>query len=223
MIEDKIVLGVFLKNWQNLPVKTRLAKDLGRDSAKEVYCEMIKILHGTLQKYENASVLWCVAGGFTGLNSILGNNSELVTQSDGDLGQRMGNFCNSQFVQGAQKVLIIGTDSLYLDGTDFDLAIKNLETKRLVFQPSPDGGYTLVGMNRNTPDIFNEMPWSQSHLMQATIDRMQQFKFDYSLLEPRNDIDTLNDLREWYEDHNKSEIKDIKLENLLKLCRRFCI
>ena len=92
-----------------------------------------------------------------------------------------------------------------------------------MFQPSPDGGYTLVGMNRNTPDIFHEMPWSQSHLMQATIDRMQQFKFDYSLLEPRNDIDTLNDLREWYEDHNKSEIKDVKVENLLKLCGKFCI
>ena len=223
MIEQNFVLGVFLKNWQTLPVKTRLARDLGREPAREIYCEMVKILHETLQKFANARVVWCVAGGFEGLGSILSNDSELLEQSEGDLGQRMGNFCRAQFKLGATKVLIIGTDSLYLDGSDFDLALELLETESLVFQPSPDGGYTLVGMNRLTPEIFEAMPWSQSHLMQTTINRMNQLNVDYELLERRNDIDTLADLREWFLRHNRSDLEDHKLSKLLELCRKSCI
>ena len=222
MSEQTCVLGVFLKNWTTLPVKTRLARDLGSDSAKEIYCQMVDILHQTLQKYSNAQIVWCVAGGFEGLDSILSQSSEVIEQSDGDLGQRMANFCEIQFNRGAERVLIIGTDSLYLDSSDFDFAIECLETKRLVFQPSPDGGYTLVGMNSFTPEIFENMPWSQSHLMETSVNLMKNLRFDYNLLKQRNDIDTLSDLREWYVNHAKSDLKDGKLARLLEICRQSC-
>lgn len=222
MNEQTFVLGVFLKNWITLPVKTRLARHLGKALAKEVYCEMVKILQQTLQKYSNARVVWCVAGGLEGLDSILDQNVELMEQSEGDLGQRMSSFCEVQFNQGAQRVLIIGTDSLYLNGSDFDLAIQSLETKSLVFQPSPDGGYTLVGMNKYTPEVFDSMPWSQPKLMQTTLNRIRDLGFDYDLLGQRNDIDTHADLCEWCHDHDEVDSEDCRLTNLLEVCSKVC-
>tara|TARA_Y100000589_G_C27187617_1_gene643350 strand:+ start:1890 stop:2561 length:672 start_codon:yes stop_codon:yes gene_type:complete len=223
MKDQTFVLGVFVKNWFNLPVKTRLARSLGTEMAKDVYHEMVKILSDTLQVYSNMRVVWCVAGGLEGLSSILGENAETVEQSTGDLGQRMGDFCKTQFNLGAKKVLIIGTDSLYLDGSDFDLAVQWLEAKRLVFQPSPDGGYTLVGMNQYTPEVFDSMPWSQTYLMETTINKMQDLDFSFELLGQRNDIDTLEDLCEWFSYSNKYYPDDRRLSNLNELCSRVCM
>ena len=223
MKDQTFVLGVFVKNWFNLPVKTRLARSLGTELAQDVYYEMVKILSETLQVYSNMRVVWCVAGGIEGLSSILGESAETVEQSEGDLGQRMGDFCKTQFNLGAKKVLIIGTDSLYLDGSDFDLAVKCLEANRLVFQPSPDGGYTLVGMSQYTPQVFDSMPWSQSHLMETTINKMQDLDFSFELLAQRNDIDTLEDLCEWFSCSNNYYPEDRRLSNLKELCSRFCM
>ncbi len=222
MKNQTFILGVFVKNWSSLPVKTRLARSLGSELAKDIYYEMVKILNDTLRVYSNMRVIWCVAGGLEGLNSIIGLEAETVEQSEGDLGQRMGEFCKTQFTLGAEKVLIIGTDSLYLDGSDFDSALKCLETERLVFQPSPDGGYTLVGMNEFTPEVFDSMPWSQPYLMEATIDKVQKLGFGLELLCQRNDIDTREDLCEWFSRSNTSYPADPRLLKLKALCSGVC-
>ena len=51
---------------------------------------------------------------------------------------------------------------------------------------------------------------------------MKNLRFDYNLLEQRNDIDTLSDLREWYVKHANSDLEDGKLTKLLELCRQSC-
>lgn len=223
---EQRVIGVFLKNWLNLPVKTRLAEAIGSKLAIDLYCAMIKVLANTLKDYQGARVVWCGAGGREGLENILGNYFNFREQIGGDLGARMQAFAHSELSLGSTSVIIIGTDSLYLNVRDFDRAFEILEDHRLVFQPSTDGGYTLVGMNQITPEIFNSMPWSQNTLMNVTLQKIKQCNYTYQLLEERSDIDTIDDLLNWcsqntniiHSNQNLSEFSDLFVR-LKKECR----
>ena len=42
--------------------------------------------------------------------------------------------------------------------------------------------------------MFENKPWSQSHLLDETLKELQQKNVTYTLLEPLNDIDTFEDL-----------------------------
>lgn len=206
-----------MKNWLKLPVKTRLARSVGSNVAIELYCTMLRILVDTLNQLQDVNVIWCVAGGRDKLDEFMGDGLQFCDQVEGDLGQKMNVFSEQQFSAGASSVIIIGSDSLYLNNVDFDIAFQELESNRLVFQPSNDGGYTLVGMTQPTPEIFESMPWSQENLMQSTLHKVDKCGFDCALLSQRSDIDTLQDFNEWCDEHRELVYSDNRFLNFLRL------
>jgi hypothetical protein len=68
------------------------------------------------------------------------------------------------------------------------------EDKRVVFGPSQDGGYYLVGMNHPTPQIFERMTWSHDRVLVQTTEKLTRLRIAVKLLPTWFDIDTIEDL-----------------------------
>ncbi len=99
---------------------------------------------------------------------------------------------------GAGQVVIIGSDCLDLTTDHLEQAFTALETVDVVLGPATDGGYYLLGMNTLHPAVFvDNMPWSQSTLLEQTEAVLHQNKLTCILLDELADIDEWAD----YEQH----------------------
>ena len=56
-------------------------------------------------------------------------------------------------------------------------------------------GYYLVGLGTFYSSIFEDKPWSQSSLLNTTLDELKEQKVDFDLLDSFNDVDTYEDLK----------------------------
>jgi glycosyltransferase A (GT-A) superfamily protein (DUF2064 family) len=64
-----------------------------------------------------------------------------------------------------------------------------------VLGPSDDGGYYLIGMKREHPELFQRIDWSTERVLDQTRQRAQEIKVDVSLLPTGYDIDDAASLR----------------------------
>src|SRR5205807_8415833 len=74
-------------------------------------------------------------------------------------------------------------------------AFDELKRSDVVLAPAMDGGYCLIGCAGSVPPIFEQIPWSTSLVLQATISHVQAHKLKLALLPPWYDVDTLDDWR----------------------------
>ncbi|MGH2643857.1 MAG: TIGR04282 family arsenosugar biosynthesis glycosyltransferase, partial [Chitinophagaceae bacterium] len=118
-----------------------------------------------------------------------------------DLGERMKQAFETIFQLGYQKIVIIGSDCYELETADIEVAFELLgETsgkknkKSIVIGPANDGGYYLLGMQEPFPEIFNEIPWSTSEVLNTTLLKLKQENISYMLLPVLTDIDIEPDL-----------------------------
>ena len=147
----------------------------------------------------------------------------LFSQQGDDLGARMAAVFERLFQMGHKNIVLIGGDLPPVPLHFFAAAYTFLESSShgVVLGPSRDGGYYLVGCNRPTPQIFQDMVWSHSEVLAQTLDRLASLKIEYHLLPIWFDIDTPDDLR-----YLKSAL-DAALEkampNTLPLLRRLAL
>src|SRR5690606_6809573 len=93
---------------------------------------------------------------------------QVVPQADGDLGERMRRFFEAAFIAGAQRVVLIGSDSPTLPRERLDEAFRKLSTCDVVLGPSDDGGYYLIGCARPIDAIFKDISWSTPQVFEQT-------------------------------------------------------
>ncbi|SDS24283.1 TIGR04282 family arsenosugar biosynthesis glycosyltransferase [Gramella sp. MAR_2010_147] len=191
-IKDKLLL-IFTKNPVAGKVKTRLAKDLGNEKALEIYkfllnhsAKFTAAVNATKQVYYSDSVnkddIW---------------NNELYSkkkQLGEDLGERMQNAFQNGFEENYKKIIIIGTDMYDIDSTDIENAFQDLENHEYVIGPAEDGGYYLFGMKSLNSDVFKNKEWGTSSVLQDTLQDLKNK--DVKLLETRNDVDLLDDIKD---------------------------
>ncbi len=200
-------IGVFAKHWTPGKTKTRLAESIGKLEAAE--CSRV-FLATTLKRLDQLGDHQILAyspapnrSDFVELLNLHSLDWSIVPQSDGDLGMRMQTFFQEGFDQGAQSVVLLGSDSPDFPLEELSKGINWLEKKSegdrgLFLGPSQDGGYWSVGMSREVAPIFSEMPWSKSSLMEATLARLEQLGWkrgaDFRLLDTWYDVDNHADL-----------------------------
>jgi len=119
---------------------------------------------------------------------------QLVSQGEGDLGQRMHRALQRALQRHAQ-VLLMGTDAPGLDAALLRQAAMALRTHDAVFVPALDGGYALVGLKRPQPALFEGMTWSTARVMQDTRDRACNAGLSWAETLPVADIDVPADLQ----------------------------
>ncbi len=119
------------------------------------------------------------------------HRARTIAQGHGDLGARMRRVA-ARLLDRYPKVLIIGTDSPTMPIAFIEEARRRLDHADLVFGPSEDGGYYLLGQRRLCPDIFQDIAWGGPDVLAATLGKIPRARV--ALLPPWYDIDRPDDL-----------------------------
>jgi glycosyltransferase A (GT-A) superfamily protein (DUF2064 family) len=121
---------------------------------------------------------------------------DAVVQHGDSLGERMTAAFGYLFFLGLERVILTGSDIPGIDAPLLQSAIDAIQVADAVFSPAIDGGYCLVASNRERFNavLFQNIPWSTSQVLAATLTVCRDHCLTHALLEPRQDIDTLRDI-----------------------------
>lgn len=183
-------------------VKTRLAASIGNQAAAELYETMLQDVlktAGQLNCIETVVFWGCEEGSLPHLAGKYRCNSR--SQSPGDLGQRMQAAFEDMFASGFDACCIIGSDAPDLPAAYILEAFQRLEMHQtdVVFGPSRDGGYYLLGMKQLRPQLFTDIPWSSAEVLEKSLVAARDSGATTALLPEWQDIDTLEDLHAYQE------------------------
>ncbi|MHC4488680.1 MAG: TIGR04282 family arsenosugar biosynthesis glycosyltransferase [Planctomycetota bacterium] len=179
-------------------VKTRLAAQLGHDTATRLYenfvLDVLTLLNGL-----NVPFRICLDPPHADeqVKQWLGKEYSYAPQIGQDLGQRMRNAFSQAFSEGFNNVVIIGSDSPDLPAEYLDLAFKVLGMNNVVVGPSSDGGYYLLGFSRKSflPEAFNNILWSTDSVFEQTVRILKRHGRNVYRLPLWHDVDTIADLK----------------------------
>jgi rSAM/selenodomain-associated transferase 1 len=196
MSEDRRVLGLFAKWPQPGQVKTRLAAVASPEWAAQV---AEAFLHDTVDRLAAVPVrrvlVFTPPTAEASFAELVAGRFDLMPQAEGDLGQRMAAFFAAQVQVGADRIVVLGTDSPSLPLAYVEQAFQALDQADVVLGPAMDGGYYLLGCTRRLPPIFDGIPWSTAGVLAATVDRLPAADWKLALLPPWYDVDTPDDWR----------------------------
>jgi rSAM/selenodomain-associated transferase 1 len=209
------VLGIFAKYWQPGEVKTRLARDVGAEAAARLHRAFVETLLARFRDAGECRWLACTPDDSLPAFGELAEAAWVcVPQGGGDLGQRMARFFDRAFAAGAQRVVLIGSDSPDLPVPIVGEAFERLDEVPVVLGPAEDGGYYLVGARGATPPLFDQVAWSSPAVWPQTLFRLREHGLAWQELSPWRDIDTLADLLRVHTDLAAADAADGALRRL---------
>lgn len=130
---------------------------------------------------------------------------ERFPQRRGDLGDRMWDATATAFRHGAQRVVIVGADCPSLSAARVRQAFRELSAgAKVVFGPSADGGYYLVGLSLRDDRLLRGFAWSTAEVLRNAAARCRVLSAPFSFLPPGRDVDTGEDLlalKKWMRTH----------------------
>jgi len=130
---------------------------------------------------------------------------ERSPQRGEDLGDRMRDAAAIAFRRGARRVVIVGGDCPALSAGTVRRAFRELSTgASVVFGPSVDGGFYLVGLSSPEDRLFRGFRWSTAEVLRNAAARCRILSAPFSFLHPGRDVDTGEDLLalgEWVRTH----------------------
>jgi uncharacterized protein len=204
-------LAVFAKLPILGQVKTRIAAETSDEFAFNLYEHLLtkcllnaelaaqSFLHSTGLE---AQVHWHYAGNLnecaaesTVIRRYVDLNFSMVKQLGvPDLGARMAACLNAY----RNPVILFGSDIPSLDCPKLIDALQATvrSPTQYIFNPTVDGGYCLVGRGRphlRESEIFAEMTWSTSQVMEQSRSKLKALNIDWQELEAVRDIDTVAD------------------------------
>lgn len=211
-IEPSLQIGVFAKHWTPGATKTRLAAAIGHEraaAASRLFLEttLQRITTATTPRYRNR-VAYRLAHApadygarFAELDGVSAGPWRAEPQATGSLGARMRAFfarCTDQ----STATLLVGSDTPHLPTNALAAAAEALlepGPRRVVFGPTEDGGYWLIGCRGELPPAFgDDLPWSAPSLLTETLSRLRAAGWredqDYHLVDGWYDIDDAVDL-----------------------------
>lgn len=194
---QQTVVAVFVRCPIPGRVKTRLASDLGDEAACDLYRAMVVDIIAAVRSCGLPLFLFYDGPDAAGLPPEWAEAADSIFKQEGEsLGERMVAAFELSFAAGAAGVILTGSDIPGIDPGLLRSAMEFLEHNDAVFSPALDGGYCLVASNRGSFDskIFERIPWSTSHVLDLTVAACTAHGLSYRLLEPRQDIDTRDDL-----------------------------
>lgn len=171
-------------------VKTRLAADIGAPRAAAWYrSNLLRICRRlTSPKWE---LILAVAPD-RAMGSPMFPNLPRLPQGTGDLGARM-----ARLLRAGQpgRTLVMGSDIVGVSRGDISACFAQLDTHRIVFAPSPDGGFWAVGARgpRLPEGLFQDVRWSSEHTLADSI--LSARPATVGVGPTRRDIDRASDLR----------------------------
>ncbi len=192
---SKQQLLIFLKYPTPGQVKTRLAAALGDAAAADVYRTCVESTLRAMQRFRQEAVLWVAqAEALEACRRWLGPEWNFQKQQGDSLGERLIHATAQAFAQGAGSLVVIGTDSPWLNAQTVEDAFRSLRQNDVVLGPSEDGGYYLIGLSRHLPGIFENIAWSTANVYRQTLENAKRLGLFVESLAMGYDVDTIADL-----------------------------
>jgi len=196
-IQEQLI--VFTRYPEPGKTKTRLAPRLGDKGAAGIQKELTENTLSRvrqLQKIHPVDVCIYFAGGdLVRMQAWLGSDLQYRQQKNGALGERLISACADAFRQAYRRVVVIGSDCPGMTHRHLDLAFAALLHKDLVLGPATDGGYYLIGMNREARSLFTRIPWGTDAVFAETIQAGEKLGLSIEILEELSDVDRPEDLK----------------------------
>jgi uncharacterized protein len=179
-------------------VKTRMVPPLTHEQAAELSRSLLldQLDHLTELADVDLYVAFTPVEAKSLMEGVVPASFQCFHQRGDDLGERMYEVFAELWRRGHRNLILIGSDLPVVPLIFFRDAFKVLERedRQLVFGPSEDGGYYLVGMNQPTPEIFDGMSWSHDQVLAQTTEKVARLGIDFGLLPGWFDLDTIKDL-----------------------------
>jgi rSAM/selenodomain-associated transferase 1 len=180
--------------------KTRLGVVIGAEQAAGVYA---RLLYGYLLDLLRADL------GKTRVELSLASPADVPffaaafpelavrPQIAGDLGQRMAASFAQAFTEGAEAVVLTGSDIPGLDSQLVCAAFDALTESPAVIGPARDGGYYLVGMRAPGVSLFDGIEWSTERVLAQTEALARSRGIRLAYLPELEDVDTEEEYDRW--------------------------
>jgi uncharacterized protein len=190
-------LAIFVKTPELSPVKTRLAKDIGKESAIRLYESFVDIIENKIkcltQDKADITPYFAIAEK-EGLSNHRWQSFGKIHTGNGDLGERLHNVYSSLLKQH-DEVIIIGSDSPQISS---EVIIKTAalikENNKFVIGPARDGGFYLFAGNKEIPkEVWTDVVYSKNTTMTDLVRKLEPIS-KIEFLETLIDIDQLDDL-----------------------------
>jgi hypothetical protein len=195
-MKEKRFIIVFAKEPAVGQVKTRLKECLSEIKIVELYKAFIKDTIELINKCRNANKIMAYhsAGNPWYLKSIAADYF-FYKQKGASLGQRLYKAFVFAKDQGATKTVVVGSDAPDLPPEYIETAYCKLSKYDVVLGPARDGGYYLVALKKPIRNIFQEIKWSTSSVLEQSLRKAKAADQKVYLLRPWRDIDQCDDLK----------------------------
>ena len=187
-------------------VKTRLIQKLGRRGALDLYLQMFERLIAELSASRFNTELWISPDKDHAFFEPYA--FARFQQAGPDLGGRMSTALRDGLTRH-ESVILVGTDLPLIDRSYIEQAVGALQTHDVVLGPAEDGGYGLVGVKAETPDMFSDIDWGTERVLSQTCARLNRDGLDFGLLPLIWDVDRPDDLpryQAWLEGRGESMV-----------------
>ncbi len=106
----------------------------------------------------------------------------------------MKNAFKQGFEDGYERIILIGSDLPDITANHINKGLEALKQNEVSFGPAEDGGYYLIGLSKMHNFVFDNKPWSKTHLLEETLSELKENGVTFTTLVTLNDIDTYDDL-----------------------------
>ena len=203
--------------------KTRLVQSIGDSLATQVHLAILQDIKKITQGFAMDRVIFYApssledknVSAFKTLKEIYPEDA-FFKQHGPDLFENMEVACETMFSEGYKKVLVIGSDIPEFSLKDFIAALSVLERDDLVFAPSSDGGYSLIGMRDLSKEVFDIRVESSSQVLETSCNNLDAHQKSYKFLRTIDDLDTFEDITSFLLKVEKHpQLKDYKVYKLV--------
>ena len=191
---SKEVLSIFVKNLIPGTVKKRLAKDLGIETAIEIYKELVGI---TAEATDILEINKCVY-----YSDYIESNDQFDDakyqkhiQEGKDLGQRMQNCFYDAFELDFDKMILIGSDTPDITDQIISQGFAELDKHDIIIGPAQDGGFYLIGMKKPHENLLNKRAYGHEEVLNELLDEIENRNLSVFKLPTLIDIDVKDDLK----------------------------
>ena len=132
-------------------------------------------------------------------------------QEGGNLGQRMSNAFREVFDAGAERALLIGSDIPEISSELLEQYLIRLRRFPMVIGPAADGGYYLIGFQRERfePRVFDGIEWSTERVFAQTLDKARSLRLPSYIGRELRDVDTPEDLESILSSRLSSRLREL--------------
>lgn len=197
MSVHKVAVAIMAKVPRPGAVKTRLCPPLLADEAAALYrCFLLdKIASVGALANAHPVIAYTPEDAHAELKD-LAPGFALVAQQGPDLGARLHSTLGGLLGSGYPAAIAVDSDTptLPLDFLQRAVDLLSRPGSDVVLGPTEDGGYYLIGIRAVHRELFEDVPWSTSEVLDITLRRAARTGLHVTCLPSWFDVDTADDL-----------------------------